>query len=210
MGETWTLNAAGKTYGPYSFEQMQTFSAEGRLAPHSLVALNGDPLFRPASEDVMLSQLFLDARVVPTPMPAAPVAAPAAQVAAAAPVAAPAAAVAQPLRGEQTAGAFGKSDSDVKPERARFLIVADMKSRSVTGLEEEIFNLGPAYAVMPQAWIVSTTLSINAVRNTLVQKLGKLDVLFVVDTTHNKAAWFNFGPESEARIRRVWNPTPTQ
>ena len=183
MADTWTLSAGGRTYGPYTFEQMQSFAAEGRLAPHSPVALDGDPLYRPAGEDARLSQLFLDTRVAP-------------------------AAVAQPLRSDDSVHAFGRSDSDVKPERARFLIVADMKSRSVTGLEEEIFNLGPAYALMPQAWIVSTTLSINAVRNTLIQKLGKLDVLFVVDTTHNKAAWFNFGPESEARIRRVWNPVP--
>jgi hypothetical protein len=28
--------------------------------------------------------------------------------------------------------------------------------------------------------------------------------LFIVDSTHNKAAWFNFGPEADARIRRVW------
>jgi hypothetical protein len=30
-------------------------------------------------------------------------------------------------------------------------------------------------------------------------------VLFVVDATNNKAAWFNFGPEAEARIRRIWS-----
>lgn len=37
-----------------------------------------------------------------------------------------------------------------------------------------------------------------------LQKLGKIDTLFVVDATRNKATWFNFGPEAEARIRRVW------
>ena len=44
----------------------------------------------------------------------------------------------------------------------------------------------------------------NAIRNVLVQQLGKLDVLFVVDATRDKAAWFNFGPEADARIRRNW------
>lgn len=183
MAGTWTLSAEGRIYGPYTFDQMRTFAAEGRLAAHSLVAHSGDPLYRPASDDSALREIFA------TEAKPAPVA------------------VAEPLHPEEPAR-FGKSDADGKPERARFLIVADMKSRSVAGLEEEIFNLGPAYGLMPQAWIVSTTLSVSAVRNTLVQKLGKLDVLFVVDTTHNKAAWFNFGPESEARIRRVWNPAP--
>jgi hypothetical protein len=57
---------------------------------------------------------------------------------------------------------------------------------------------------MPQAWVVSSEMSLNAIRNTLVQKLGKLDTLFVADASHDKAAWFNFGPEAESRIRRIW------
>ncbi len=32
----------------------------------------------------------------------------------------------------------------------------------------------------------------------------------VVDATHNKAAWFNFGPESDTRIRRVWTAQQQQ
>jgi hypothetical protein len=43
----------------------------------------------------------------------------------------------------------------------------------------------------------------------LVRKLGKLDALFIVDAVHDKAAWFNFGPESDARIRRMWS-RPTE
>ena len=38
-----------------------------------------------------------------------------------------------------------------------------------------------------------------------MQKLGKLDTLFIVDATHDKAAWFNFGPETDTRIRRMWS-----
>jgi hypothetical protein len=79
-----------------------------------------------------------------------------------------------------------------------------MKSRSAQGLEEEIYNLGTAHPLLPQVWLVATEHSVSAVRNLLIQKLGKLDMLFVVDATHNKAAWFNFGPEADARIRRIW------
>ncbi|MEJ1969695.1 MAG: hypothetical protein WDN03_13825 [Rhizomicrobium sp.] len=101
---------------------------------------------------------------------------------------------------------FGRSNDEPRSgERARFVVIADMKSRSIAGLEEEIFNLGPAYSLMPQAWLLSSDMGINQIRNTLVQKMGKMDMLFVVDATHNKAAWFNFGPESDTRIRRVWS-----
>jgi hypothetical protein len=29
-------------------------------------------------------------------------------------------------------------------------------------------------------------------------------VLFVADASNDKAAWFNFGPEADARIRKLW------
>ena len=38
MSETWTISVGGRSYGPYALEQMKAFQAEGRLAPHSLVA----------------------------------------------------------------------------------------------------------------------------------------------------------------------------
>jgi hypothetical protein len=87
---------------------------------------------------------------------------------------------------------------------AHFVIVADMKSRSITGLEEEIFSLGQAHRFGPQAWVLAAEAPINTIRNALVQKLGKLDTLFIVDAVRDKAAWFNFGPEADTKLRRLW------
>ena len=86
-----------------------------------------------------------------------------------------------------------------------FVIVADMKARSIIGLEEEIFALGVAHRFGQQAWVLSSEASINTIRNALVQKLGKTDTLFIVDAAHDKAAWFNFGPEADTRIRMIWS-----
>ncbi len=177
MTGSWTVSVAGRSYGPYSAAQMQAFASEGRLAPHSLVQRAGEQSFHTASEDPELSALFEPQKVSFASTSA---------------------------RSSTPSSSFGKQDKDEASEPAHFVIIADMKSGSVAGLEEEIFNLGPAFAVLPQVWILSTSTSINAVRNLLVQKLGKLDILFVVDAAHNKAAWFNFGPEAEVRIRRIW------
>lgn len=98
-----------------------------------------------------------------------------------------------PIRDEPEASPFN-----------RFIVVADMKSRSIAGLEEEIHRCGQATALMPQAWLLISDMSINALRNTLIQRLGRIDVLFIVDASNNKAAWFNYGPEADSRIRRVW------
>ena len=183
MPDTWTISANGLSYGPYTAEQMRAFAAEGRLAAHSLVARQGEDQFHPASADSELATLF---------RPAAP---------------APAKPVFFTADGDAAQSNFGRSEDDKAGERTHYVIVAEMKSRSISGLEEVIFNFGPAYPIMPQGWILSSEMSINAIRNTLAKKLGKLDTLFVVDATHDKAAWFNFGPEAESRIRRIWQKT---
>jgi hypothetical protein len=199
MAETWTISVGGRVYGPYSLEQMQGFHAENRLADHSLVARAGEEQFHPAAEDEALAPLFQPSG----------------------------GALSEPLHGEQagieisaatehpiehtaTPHRFGRQDADLQTGApSHFVIVADMKSRSITGLEEEIFNLGPAHRFMPQAWVLHSSASINTIRNALVQKLGKIDTLFIVDAAHDKAAWFNFGPESDTRIRRMWS-RPTE
>jgi hypothetical protein len=167
---------------------MQAFHAEGRLATHSLVARAGEEQFHPATDDPELALLF----------PAMPSdqGAPAPQVEAPAPQSPP-----EPHR-------FGRETEAGVSERSRFVIIADMKSGSISALEEEIFNLGPAYRFMPQAWVLTSEASLNTIRHALMQKMGKLDVIFVVDTIHDRAAWFNFGPEADIRVRRMWSRTP--
>ncbi|HTT99762.1 MAG TPA: DUF4339 domain-containing protein [Rhizomicrobium sp.] len=188
MSDTWTISVAGQPYGPYAITQMQSFVGEGRLAPHSLVARYGETQFTPAADDPILSGFFRPA--TPAPQPAKPT----------------------PFftaEGSEEPARFGRSEEpSTAGERTHYVVVADMKSRSISGVEEEIFNLGPAVPIMPQAWLLSSDMPINQIRQTLVQKLGKLDMLFIADTTHDKAAWFNFGPEADARIRRIWQKTP--
>ena len=192
MPASWIVSVAGRAYGPYTDAQMQAFASEGRLAPQSLVARNGETQFRPAADEPALAILFGFAQQ-PAPESATP-----------APIA-----TVTPIKPADSQSKFGRQDDVEKPGvRSHVIIIADMKSRSIDGLEEEIFKLGPAFAFLPQAWLLSTDLSVNAIRNQLVQQLGKLDVLFVVDATRDKAAWFNFGPEADARIRRNWARTP--
>ncbi|HTP75765.1 MAG TPA: DUF4339 domain-containing protein [Rhizomicrobium sp.] len=189
MAESWNISVGGRSYGPYSFSQMQAFVAEGRLAAHSQVAPEGSADFHPAGDDTQLGALFAPAKKS-EPIPSA---------------------TGQFLTARKNgsddviANTFGRGSRDERgTEHGRYLILADMKSKSISGLEEEILNLGPAYSLMPQVWILVSDQTVNGVRNALVPKLGKIDTLFIVDATHNKATWFNFGPETDARIRRVW------
>ena len=175
---TWTISVGGRSYGPYTLDQMKAFQAEGRLAPHSLVAHSGEEQIRYASEDAELALLF-----------------------------------ASPARARAATDAFSPEsrgpakfgrDGHATGERNRYIIIADMKSGSISALEEEIFNFGAAFRFMPQSWILVSEVSLSTLRSELIQKLGKLDTLIVADTTHDKAAWFNFGPEADTKMRRLW------
>jgi hypothetical protein len=173
----WTINVSGRVYGPYTTERMRAFAAEGRLGGNSLIAREGTTDWHEAREEPEFAEFFnTKPAAAPAPeKPATPAARPAPQ-----------------------------AHETHEPARAQFAVVVDLKSRSPGNLEQAISSLGPAYRLLPNVWIVSTEQSVNAVRNRLVQELGKLDSLFVVDATRGKAAWFNFGPEADVRIRRVW------
>jgi hypothetical protein len=181
MTIAWTINVDGRVYGPYSAERLRSFASEGRLAPTSLIALEGASEWREAREEPEFSDLFVQ---VPkeTPRVSTPVVVPN-------PAPTPLAAV----------------NVDVPEGKlAQFAIVIDVKSHSSGGLEQAITSLGSAHRLVHNVWILSTTQTVSAVRNRLVPELGKSDSLFVVDASRGKAAWFNFGPDADVRIRRVW------
>jgi len=181
MSQTWTISVDSRVFGPYGAEQMRIFRDQGRLAAHSLIARKGENQFRPAGEDADLASLFSSS-------PEAAV------------QGLPAQAPQSPARQPQKFGYESSPDA-----RNRYVIIADMKSASIAGLEDEILKLGPACRVMSQAWIVASEISINTLRTGLMQKLGKLDNLLIVDATNDKAAWFNFGIETETKLRNLWS-----
>src|SRR5580692_5486338 len=113
MPASWIVNVAGRAYGPYTDAQMQAFASEGRLAPQSLVARNGEAQFRAAADEPALAALFGLHKMAdgPKPVPAATV---------------------TPIKPAEGPSAFGQKEDPEKPgERAHIIIIADMKSRSI-------------------------------------------------------------------------------
>jgi hypothetical protein len=188
MSGAWTINAGGKLYGPFSLERMRGFASEGRLAPDSMIAQGNANDWHEARNEPEFADLFASQRT------ASPSSAPAVTE--------------QP----QTPAAVARisprpgTTTDEAP-RTQFAIIVDLKTRGSANLERAIASLGPSYQLLPNTWIVSTDQTANAVRNRLMQELGKSDPLFVIDATRGKAAWFNFGPDADAHIRRVWQKT---
>jgi hypothetical protein len=182
MSGAWTINAGGQLYGPFSSERMRSFASEGRLAPDSLVARENATDWHEARNEPEFADLFAPSQI---------------SVPATAPVTERPAA--------RSAPALAQSRSPTtEGQRTQFAVVVDVKSHGSGNLEKTIASFGPSYRLLPNIWIVSTEQSVNALRNRLVQELGKSDSLFVIDAARGKAAWFNFGPDADVNIRRVW------
>jgi hypothetical protein len=215
MIAAWSINVSGRVYGPFTSDRMRSFVGEGRLAPHSLVAREGTEDWHEAREEPEFSEVFGQRNRGPAPAPAS--ATPILAAAPAQPSARP-----QPMNAPQPA----QPQADPAPRSpqipapqshitpggdhvaAHFAVIVDQKAQgAANNIEGAINSLGPCYRLTNNVWIISTEQSVSAVRNRLVQELGKSDSLFVIDASRGKAAWFNFGPDADVRIRRVWQKT---
>lgn len=204
----WNINVSGRVYGPFTSERMRSFVGEGRLAPHSLVARDGSSDWHEARDEPEFTDVFTQRSH------SAPVVAP---TAAPAPVPQPALAslitrAPQPQPTSTHAPQVHASHPNISVASehaiAHFAVIIDQKAQGgSSNIENAIGSLGLYYRLTNNVWIISTDQSVSAVRNRLVQELGKSDSLFVIDASRGKAAWFNFGPEADVRIRRVWQKT---
>lgn len=179
MLQSWMVTVDGQAYGPYTLDQMRKFIAEGRVVEDSLIAASDEAATHLAIDDPAFAEFFRPAK------PQTPAA----------------------LKPKPAVPGFGRHREPEEEIVGHFVIIADMKLRSVDDLEEAIFGLGDAVQLLPQAWLLTTTRSFNTVRGMLMSKLAKPDMLFIVDATRDKASWFNFGLEADSRIRRTWDRT---
>ena len=99
------------------------------------------------------------------------------------------------------------ADTGADASFANFVVIADLRS-GASGFESALAKLGDSYRLSSQAWLLHTDRTVGTVRNALVQQLGSIDSLFIVDSSRGgKTAWFNLGPEADAKIRRVLRRT---
>ena len=216
--DRWLLKYGERVYGPYSHEAMVGYIAEGRVIASSLVAPDGTEanssdwlsagnVAALAANFGMPAQSNADTqRVVPTYLvPAATAADKPAEESALIQQSAEPQATAQGTPARPTYGpAKGQIDRRRQPETANFIVIMDIKARYAGPLEQAIMSLGPAYKLAPNVWCVNTNSSAAGLLNDLSIHIGKTDSMFIVDATRDRTAWHNLGPETDAKIRRVW------
>lgn len=179
LNGTWRINVGGQVYGPYTGRQIQAFAKEGRVAPHSIVQAGEMGPWITAIDDPVLGQLFVveGKRKVSSRQETVGAGAP-----------------------TVTAGSWEATDA----EESNFVIIAELRGTGTGSLHSAIAKLGDCYRLTPSSWLLRSDRSIGTVRNELTTVLGRSDSIFVVDTAHNRTAWFNLGPDADAHIRKVW------
>ena len=212
----WLLKYGDRIYGPYSEEAMTGYIAEGRVIANSIVAPEGsglsDAAWQPASTVEIFAAHFSPAEAVaakPSVVEQQPAVKEAEEVQPerATPSVTPATTV-SPSADDGNRSNYGPAKGQIdrrrQPESSNFLIVMDVKSRYTGPLEEAIMSLGPAYKIAPNVWCVNADATAAGLLNDLSLHIGKTDSMFIVDATRDRTAWHNLGPETDAKIRRVW------
>ncbi len=92
---------------------------------------------------------------------------------------------------------------------SNFIIVADVRSRGAAALESAVSRMGTTCRINPLVTLLHTDRTAGSIRNDLIQLLGTSDNLLVIDANHGKLAWFNLGPEIDAKLRALWK-TPKE
>jgi hypothetical protein len=202
--QRWLLKYADRIYGPYSQEAMIGYIGEGRVIAASLIAPDGtgvdDSGWTNASEIAVFASYFNP----PASEPAVETTTPVAEMAA--PHGSAAREPETDASGKRPVYGAGKGQTDRRrqPETANFIIVMDIKARYTGPLEQAIMSLGPAYKLAPNVWCVNADSTAAGLLNDLSIHIGKTDSMFIVDATRDRTAWHNLGPETDAKIRRVW------
>lgn len=210
----WLLKYGDRIYGPYSFDAMKNYIAEGRVIAQSIIAPDGTPAISEAWQSAALVPDF--AIFLGGTRPEAEPGSQTQTIAQTQAVAQTAASDATAKREPETevveerrerasyGSAKGQVDRRRQPETANFIIIMDIKARYAGPLEQAIMSLGPAYKLAPNVWCVNTNGTASGLLNDLSMHIGKSDTMFIVDATRDRTAWLNLGPESDAKIRRVW------
>lgn len=195
----WLLKYGDRVYGPYTGEAMRSYIAEGRVVAQSLIAPEGALPDGDEWRSAVTVPVFADL----LGGHAAPVAAGRQTQRDESAPSQPAAMQTGDARPTYGPGK-GQVDRRRQAETANFIVIMDIKARFAGPLEQAIMSLGPAYKLAPNVWCVNTNATAAGLLNDLSIHIGKTDSMFIVDATRDRTAWHNLGPETDAKIRRVW------
>ncbi|HWA22780.1 MAG TPA: DUF4339 domain-containing protein [Caulobacterales bacterium] len=109
------------------------------------------------------------------------------------------------LHEERTTFHIDKTDRRSEAAQANVLVWTDLVSGASRRVELELRKLGPVVEIASGLYMLRTRKTAGLVRNAVTQVMERGDKVLVLDSTRDRLAWFNLGPETDVHIREVWN-----
>ncbi len=192
--DQWYVQFDGLTYGPYAHGQMQGFVAERRIIETSLITPDPSRGYFQASAFPIFEQWVNGAaRQAQDPQMQ------------------PVIGQTQHMQVRETqpipvamGQAFHGSTLQA-PSPTVLLVMAEIRSAQGMPFLQALQRHGHAQRIGDTVWLVRSAISADALRTSLSQTLSKQDRLFILDSFHNKTAWYNIGADMDQRIRDLWD-----
>lgn len=215
---TWYVQVAGQSYGPYRAAQMQAYVREGRVAPQSLISPSDTQSFAQAqnfpeyeswsSQDTTQVQASVQQNVL-RPMSNVGGGVLARQMQpntdARQSLAPTPSAAQQPQFVPEIAYQQDPHTELHSVKKTVFIVMAEIRSENGFKFLQALQQEGIAQRIGDSVWLLRSKTSVERLRNTLSQTLTKDDRLFLLDSFANETAWFNIGSDMDVRIRELWD-----
>lgn len=195
MPDQWYVQFDGLSYGPYSHGQMQSFVGEGRVIGSSLISPDPTRGFFEASAFPIYGQWAGQAQQLAQQTHMQPIMGQTGHM--------------QVNHQEPVSMAVGHPYATAElqaPVPTVLLVMAEIRSAQGMPFLQTLQTHGTAQRIGDTVWLLRGSVTADTLRSSLSRTLSKQDRLFILDSFHNKTAWFNIGADMDQRIRELWSP----
>ncbi len=103
------------------------------------------------------------------------------------------------------AEAFGPVTDGAKSEPANYLVASRIAGSHQQDLTRVLNQLGRFAEVAPGLFVLRSVVPLARIRQQIELVVEKDDQVIIVDATHNRIGHIHLGPESDARVRQIWD-----
>lgn len=92
-------------------------------------------------------------------------------------------------------------------EPANFLVATRIAGTRRPELIRTLNQLGRTAEIAPGICVLRSRVSLARIRAQVEKVAEKDDSVVIVDASHDRIGWLHLGPETDARVRQVWDST---
>jgi hypothetical protein len=100
---------------------------------------------------------------------------------------------------------FEKEPTSEREAPANLVVISRIVGSANAALLRLLNQLGRSIEIAPGVHVLRTRVPLSRVRARIEGNTQKDDQIVIIDATHNRVGWLHLGPETDARLRQVWD-----